>query len=152
MSDPFRNQPFPRGPLLGAAALVAVTLLLVTIGRVGDVGRTTLPPGTVVAAYDLRFVDRPDGSVDVSKVDGTPVGVLEPGTSGFARGALRGLARQRKLEGVGQELPFRLTRWSDGRLSLEDPSTGEHVNLEVFGHTNAETFARLWLAADANRS
>ena len=45
-----------------------------------------------------------------------------------------------------------LNRWSDGRLSLDDPSTGEHVDLEVFGPTNAETFARLWRAADDARS
>jgi putative photosynthetic complex assembly protein len=152
MSDPFRNQPFPRGPLLGAAALVGVSLLLTTVGRVGDVGRTTVPPSTVVAAYDLRFLDRADGSVVVSTVDGREVGVLDPGTNGFARGALRGLARERKREGIGAEPPFRLTRWSDGRLSLDDPSTGEHVDLEVFGPTNSGAFARLWRAADAARS
>jgi putative photosynthetic complex assembly protein len=152
MGDPFRYQPFPRGPLIGAALLVGASLLMVTVGRVADVGRTTLPPSSVVAAYDLRFVDRPDGSVLVTTIDGRTVGVLESGTNGFARGTLRSLARERKREGVGHEPPFRLTRWSDGRLSLDDPSTGEHVDLEVFGPTNSGAFARLWRAADAARS
>jgi putative photosynthetic complex assembly protein len=151
MSEPFGSQPFPRGPLLGAAALIGASLLLATVGRVADVGRTTLAPSTVVAAYDLRFVDRPDGSVAVSFAEGLPVGNLESGTNGFARGVLRSLARERKREGVGHEPPFRLTRWSDGRLSLDDPSTGEHVDIEVFGPTNAAAFADLWRSADALR-
>jgi putative photosynthetic complex assembly protein len=104
-----------------------------------------------VAAYDLRFADRPDGSVLVTSADGLPVGVMESGTNGFARGVLRSLARERKREGIGQEPPFRLTRWADGRLSLDDPSTGEHVDIEVFGPTNAAAFANLWRAADAAR-
>lgn len=152
MSQPFGSQPFPRGPLLAAGALVGLSLLLAGVGRVADVGRTTLPPSTAVAAYDLRFADRPDGSVLVTSADGLPVGTFESGTNGFARGVLRSLARERKREGIGPEPPFRLTRWSDGRLSLDDPSTGEHVDIEVFGPTNAEAFANLWRAADAARN
>ncbi len=37
---------------------------------------------------------------------------------------------------MGAETPFRLTRWSDGRLSLDDPATDRHVDLEAFGPTN----------------
>ena len=39
--------------------------------------------------------------------------------------------------------PFRLTHWSDGRLSLEDPSTGRRIELDAFGPTNTAVFARL---------
>jgi putative photosynthetic complex assembly protein len=139
----------PRGPLLGAGALVVATLSLALLGRVGDVGRTAPPPGTPVAAYDVRFLDRSDGSVVVEDERGRTVDTFAPGTNGFARGVLRSLARDRHRSGIGQEPPFRLTRWTDGRLSLEDPSTGRSVSLEVFGSTNAEAFARLWRAADA---
>ena len=63
--------------------------------------------------------------------------VVAPGTNGFLRGVLRGLARERKLERSAIEPPFRLTRWADGRLSLEDPATGRRIDdLEAFGPTN----------------
>ena len=39
--------------------------------------------------------------------------------------------------------PFRLTRYADGRLALDDPSTGAHVELRAFGPTNEAAFARL---------
>ena len=39
--------------------------------------------------------------------------------------------------------PFRLTRWSDGRLSLDDPATGRRIELDAFGPTNTAVFAHL---------
>ena len=76
-----------------------------------------------VQSRTLHFADRNDGAVEVTDADRHIVAVLPPGTNGFARGVMRGLARARKLEDVGQEPPFVLTRWADGRLSLDDPST-----------------------------
>jgi putative photosynthetic complex assembly protein len=148
MGDPFAGQPFPRGPLIGAAVLIGASLVLAGLGRMG-IGRTELPAGTPVAAYELRFVDRADGGVDVFDPAGRPVGEFAPATNGFARGVLRSLARERRLERRGGEAPFRLTRWTDGRLSIADPETGREVALEVFGPTNSAAFARLWLTADA---
>ena len=76
--------------------------------------------------------------------------VLAPGTNGFARGVLRGLARERRRSDIGMEPPFRLARWSDGRLTLEDPTTGRRIELGAFGPTNAEVFAALMLAPAAS--
>ena len=64
------------------------------------------------------------------------------------RGVLRGLARDRRADGIGRSPPFRLTRWADGRLSLDDPATGRHVDLEVFGPTNAGAFAEILTASN----
>jgi putative photosynthetic complex assembly protein len=44
------------------------------------------------------------------------------------------------------DTPFRLTDWTDGRLTLEDRSTGRSVELRAFGATNAAAFARLLTA------
>ncbi len=60
---------------------------------------------------------------------------------------LRGLARERRARQVGTAPPFRLTRWADGRLSLDDVETGRHVDLEVFGPTNAGAFADILIAS-----
>ncbi len=40
-------------------------------------------------------------------------------------------------------IPFHLTRWSDGRLTIDDTATGQLIELEAFGHTNEDAFARL---------
>jgi len=144
MSDPFRDRPFPRGALLGAAALLAFTLVAALVGRTTGAGITRPAPGTAVEARDLRFEDRADGAVIVLDArTGQVVEVLPAGTNGFARGVLRSLARERRLHSVGAEPPFRLMRRSDGRVALEDPTTGRRIDLEAFGPTNAQVFMRL---------
>jgi putative photosynthetic complex assembly protein len=145
VSDPFADRPFPRGALLGAAALVGVSLIAVASARLSDVGVTHMPQAAAVVTRNLRFEDRADGAVavyDAAQGDQL-VELLPPGTNGFLRGVMRGMARERRREGIGAMPPFELTRWSDGRLSMQDPKTGVHVNLEVFGPTNVGVFVHL---------
>jgi putative photosynthetic complex assembly protein len=56
---------------------------------------------------------------------------------------LRAMARERRKQGLGAEPAFELIARADGRLTLSDPATGERVDLESFGPTNAGVFARL---------
>jgi putative photosynthetic complex assembly protein len=58
-------------------------------------------------------------------------------------GALRALARERKIRGLDGSAPFLLIGRADGRLTLEDPATGQRIDLESFGPMHAGTFARL---------
>jgi len=105
-----------------------------------------------VEQRDLRFEDRASGAVAVySSEENRLVYTVPPGTNGFVRGVLRGLARERRADSVGTTPPFRLTRWADGRLSLDDPSTGRHVDLEVFGPANAGAFAEILRASEARK-
>jgi len=98
----------------------------------------------VVATRDVNFMDRSDGGVDViDAVSGQPIDIVQPGTNGFLRGTLRGLARERKRQGFGPEIPFTLSGRADGRLTLQDPATGRRVDLDSFGPTNSLVFARL---------
>jgi putative photosynthetic complex assembly protein len=128
--------------LLGAALLIAFTLIMAAVGRL--TGPWQPPASEPVATRQLAFIDRPDGSVLVQDVAaGTPVEVFAPGTNNFARGILRALARQRQLRGLGPEQPFVLSRLADGRVTLADPATGESIDLGSFGPTNAADFARL---------
>ena len=85
-----------------------------------------------------------DGGVTVrdARVD-QRVAIIEPGTNGFLRATVRGLAQERMREEPAPGPPFRLTAWADGRLTLEDPTTGRTVEMEAFGKTNAEAFAQL---------
>jgi putative photosynthetic complex assembly protein len=137
----------PRGALLAAAGVIGLALSAAALGRLtGPVA--TAPPSTVVQSALLRFDDRPDGSVAIlDPARNTQVAVALPGTNGFLRATLRGLARERRSEDIGAHAPFRLTRWADGRLTLDDPTTQRHVELEAFGITNMEAFARLLATA-----
>ena len=142
MIRPAIDKSLPRGALIGAGTLVIASLLMVTFVRI--VGYQPAMPATsaVVESYALRFEDRPDGAVLIySGQDNRLVDTLAPGTNGFVRGVMRGLVRGRRADHFGPEAAFRLTRWADGRLSLDDPATGRHVDLEVFGPTNAGAFA-----------
>ena len=141
------NPQLPRGALVGAGVLVVSSLLLVGLARITGYGPAQPPVSTVVERYDLRFEDRADGAVLIYDHADRLADTLAPGTNGFVRGVLRGLVRERRADHVGPAPPFRLTRWADGRLSLDDPSTGRHVDLEVFGPTNAGAFADIVVAA-----
>jgi putative photosynthetic complex assembly protein len=137
------NRAFPRGPLLGAGALVAAALLATGVARLTGHANDE-PTGATLSARDMYFHDRPDGGIAVvDAANGLEVIALAPGSDGFLRATLRGLARERKRHELGAEEPFRLTAWADGRLTLQDRSTGRFVDLGAFGPTNAQAFARL---------
>jgi putative photosynthetic complex assembly protein len=138
---------FPRGALIGAALLVAFTVTSAALSRISGLGTVQMPESALVESRPLRFEDMRDGSIRVTDArTGQVAASVEPGTNGFIRGTLRGLARERKRQGIGIEPPFMLTRWADGRLSLEDPATGRVIALDAFGPTNGEAFAQLLTA------
>jgi len=138
-----RNGSLPRGMVLGTAILLVGTLVLATLGHdapVNPASAGALPTAT----RDLRFADRADGAVVVTNaLTGQQVDVVEPGAEGFVRGAMRGLVRQRRLAEIGPDMPFRLSVWPDGRITLQDTANGNTMELHAFGRTNAEAFLRL---------
>jgi putative photosynthetic complex assembly protein len=91
----------------------------------------------------LRFLDLPDGSIDVRDgQSGQRITVID-GEAGFLRGALRVLSHDRLRRGLGPQAPFELHQRQDGRLTLIDPQTGMRLDLESFGPQHASTFSRL---------
>lgn len=142
MSNPFADRPIPRFLTLSSLALVAVALALAGLGSLTGIGTTTAAAATPLESRALRFEDGPDGSIVVLERAVT-LSVIQPGSDGFIRGALRGLARERRLRGIGPEVPFELTRWSDGRFSLTDPATSQSIDLTAFGADNHAAFASL---------
>jgi len=131
------NLPLPAA--LGIGAITALTLFVLVSP---DSGPARNQPQQI-AARDLLFLDASDGAVDVVSAGAHQEVARFKGEQGFLRGTLRGFARSRHLDGLGPEIPFHLARWSDGRLTLDDPATGEHVELLAFGQTNAAVFATL---------
>ena len=152
MAQTHQSRRFPRGALYGAGALVGLSLFATGFARVSGIGTTAAPDANVVQSRVLRFEDRSDGGVAVYEGETSRiVDVLAPGTNGFVRGVMRGFARWRRREDVGSEPPFLLTRWSDGRLSIEDVATHERIELVAFGQTNFAAFARLLNDRSASR-
>jgi putative photosynthetic complex assembly protein len=138
----------PRGPLLAVGALLLVTLVSVAGVRWSGVS-IHQPDAAAVAVRELRFEDRPDGSIAVLEArSGAQLESIQ-GEAGFVRGALRALARERRKHGLGAEAPFELIGRADGRMTLIDPATGMRIDLESFGPTNAGAFVRLMTAPPA---
>jgi len=142
----------PRGTLILAGTLAAFTLTLTAVYRIAGVppsASTQLFRGqngiTEVESRNLRFTDRADGAVVITDVDtGEVAHIVKPGTqSGFIRAVMRGLARDRRMRGIDDQPPFKLTLWKDGELSLTDSATGRATEMTAFGHSNRANFAAL---------
>ena len=135
------NHAMPRRALLAIGLVLLGTLVAVAAVRLSGTN-ITVPDAAAVAMRELRFEDRPDGSVVVIDANSKSVIHTMTGENGFFRGALRGLARERRRSGLGSEQPFQLIGRADGRMTLVDPATGQRIDLESFGPTNAAVFAR----------
>jgi len=142
-----RARDVPHQVLWAALALVCVAVLAAFAGRMAHV--TTVPQGVpVLAERNLLFIDRADKGVDVVDADRHVVIRTITGQAGFLRGTMRGLASARIRGDLDRPTPFRLTEWKDGRLTLDDPTDGRHVELEAFGPSNLAVFTDLITAPE----
>jgi len=124
------------------AALMSIILILVFINS-RDLSKVREPDASPAQVLQLRFEDRPDGSIAIIDYKtGKQIDAVQ-GEAGFVRGTLRGLAQERKRRGLDSGPPFELIYRTDGRLTLSDTATGRMVDLESFGPTNAGSFYRL---------
>ncbi len=132
---------------------IAIALFLVSIARVTgykDVVDASAE-AQVVASCDLVFEDRPAGAIHVYNLeDGRLLERFERGNGSFVRGVMRSMTRERRSDQLGAEAaPFRLTRHSNGALTIRDQATGREIFLNAFGVTNADAFARLLSASQS---
>jgi putative photosynthetic complex assembly protein len=144
MSDPFESRPFPRGVLIGAALLISFVIAAAAFVRLTGVGGMEIPLAPIVESRQLVFDDHGDGTTTV-RIPGEKgvVAVLQSGVDGFVLGVMRGMVRERRNSRLPLDAPYLLSLRQDGRLMLEDPLTNRTIDLRAFGHTNAESFARL---------
>lgn len=142
-----KSDPFSRNVLIILGSVMVFSILVAGFGRAMG-GYDSVPKSAAVSTRDLLFRDRDDGAVLVydAKSAGAPIDVVAPATNGFLRATMRGLARQRLRQDADRDVPFRLTQWADGRLTLEDPTTGRRVEMEAFGIDNEKVFAALLTA------
>lgn len=129
------------------AGLISVVLLFVFINS-RDLSRVREPDASPAKVLQLRFEDRPDGSIAVIDYkSGKQIDSIQ-GEAGFVRGTLRGLAQERIRRGLDSGPPFELIYRTNGRLTLCDTATGRMVDLESFGPSNAGTFFKLFNASN----
>jgi putative photosynthetic complex assembly protein len=151
------TEPFPRGVLIAVGILLTGVILVAGTARwmklraphPASVAFQIAPASTI----DLAFSDGADGSVSVRESgSGRLLKVLAPGTNGFVRGVLRGLAQNRLRRGIGAGPPFRLSQFQDGNLSLLDTATGRVIDLQSFGVDNRAAFVQFLPAPGAQVS
>ncbi|MFM9927321.1 photosynthetic complex assembly protein PuhC [Variovorax sp. H27-G14] len=143
----------PRGMLIALGAVVLSTLVGVSFVRFTGIGVVHVPQARAVSVREFRFEDLASGGIEVRDArTGRVVHEVAPETNGFLRGTMRGLARERHRRGIGPETPFVMTGHADGKLTLEDPTTGRSVDLGSFGPTNAAAFAALMTSGQPGQS
>ncbi|OYY68476.1 photosynthetic complex assembly protein PuhC [Sphingomonas sp. 28-63-12] len=142
----------PKGALIMAGFLVVSSIAITSAARLLQMPPAASPAlmraeqkVAPVATRQLRFTDRADGAVVIEDVGtGNTARLVERGSnSGFIRGVMRGLARERRMRGIDSQPAFNLTLWKDGELSLTDTVTGRSIELNSFGSTNRATFLDL---------
>jgi putative photosynthetic complex assembly protein len=145
-------EPFPKGMLVLAGVLVGGALVMTATLRLTGTPPQSSPTLERAAAHvaavnsrDLSFTDQADGSVRIiDAATGATAGSVDAGSkSGFIRGVMRGLMRNRHQRGVGIAPPFRLTLWANGQISITDTTSGYVTDLSGFGETNRGAFMAL---------
>lgn len=141
----------PKGALVMACGVVLVTLALTGATQLGWIAPSpsasdvrASQAASAIASRVLRFADGPGGTVVVTDAtNNATVHVYGEEGSGFIRGVLRGMGRDRHRRSIAMDAPYELNHWSDGSLSLTDTATNRIVELGAFGHTNRGTFEAL---------
>ena len=131
-------------PFKALLAFLAFTVAAIVFANYTGIGTLKAELGKPVDIRDIVMVRAGDGTVTVSDHHTEAViARFAPGEGGFVSGSVRGLDRQRLVNGVPVTTPYRLIRWTSGATSLSDIGTGERLYLDAFGRDNAAAFAAL---------
>ena len=141
---PHDKELIPRVMTRAMLALVLAVLLLVTLARLTDRPLIATPPeGEIVIRREVILSGDMAGSATVRDLDGAVLADLTPEEGGFISGVWRVIQRERTKHRVALDGPVILIRRDNGRVEIQDPSTGWSADLMGFGADNARAFARL---------
>jgi putative photosynthetic complex assembly protein len=140
-----RGQQFPKGALYAAGALILLTFILVLGSRIAGLRMDWVPDADITASRDVRFGTGADGAIVITDArSGDILGRYAQETNAFVRSVANGLLIERRLaDPAAADAPYRITRWSDGRVTVTDPISGRFVELGAFGQSQVQTFSRL---------
>lgn len=132
-----------------AALVVGGTLVCATAARLTGFANPPAGPAPI-ATMALNFADAPGGGIAVhNATTGALVALIPARDDGFLRMTIRILAVQRMHAGFGASIPFTLSEFPGGDLRLNDPSTGQSVELQDFGPSNIAQFRALFSVAES---
>jgi putative photosynthetic complex assembly protein len=149
-----RNAAIPRGrAALGLLPLVAAGVVVLACGAAKFSGFANPPaPAPVIASVALTFADAPDGAVIVrDAATGHVLETVPARGGGFLRSTMRVMATERAADHIGPQKPFRLAALQGNRLQLTDTATGQTLELEAFGPSNAAEFANILTMAETTK-
>jgi putative photosynthetic complex assembly protein len=122
----------------------ALPFILVLAGVVAAAALTPRPHmahAEPLASITLTFADMPNGAVAVREAgSGRLVSLVAADHDGFLRSTMRVLVGLRRHEHIGAAAPFELASLPGNRLVLTDDATGQALELEAFGPSNAAEF------------
>ncbi len=138
------RDPFPRPALYAAAVAVFGSLFLVGLARLTGYMENVDPGGHVVAQRDIDFKTDKPGTIDVAdRETGETLASFPTETNRFVRVVMTSLEYERAGKAPGGTAPYRIVRWDDGRISVDDPLSGKSIQLAAFGRNQVATFERL---------
>ncbi len=145
MSQSVRND-VPRAAIIGAAVMISIVMAAVGTAQFEKLHNPSPPPvideSQISAVRDLRFIEGVTGvTVVYDAQSGQPIENLRE-NDGFIRTVLASMAFDRSRQKINEVPVFRLVRWKDGRVSLQDKTIGRQINLGAFGGPNKAVFER----------
>jgi putative photosynthetic complex assembly protein len=141
-----------------AAFLVAfVTVIGIHVHQLDKAEHGTAQvTASALRSRDLRFIDAGDGMTayggHVAVYDAATGAAFPPlrQSDGFIRAVLNSLNFERTRRAIDAAPPvFRLTYWSDRKITLRDLATGKQVGLGQFGAANEAVFMRFLANTEA---
>ncbi|MFM7348421.1 MAG: photosynthetic complex assembly protein PuhC [Erythrobacter sp.] len=143
-------------PLMLAGGIISISLALTAATQAGFFGKQSVPAQAraqagvkLSAERKIQFYDEEDGTVRVEdNASGEVLARFGEGQGGFIRATVRNLVHQRRIRGIGREVPFTLTRWDNDTLTLSDPTTGRSIEVSSFGPDNRKVYADMLIGAE----
>jgi putative photosynthetic complex assembly protein len=128
--------------LIGAAILISFTIAVAAFVRLTGIGKDENEFAPAVVERQLYFHEIDPNTIEVI-ADGGRIATLDANDDGFIFGVLRGLGHNRKVNEADMGQPYVVSQRADGRILLEDPMTGDQLDLRAYGVDNAAAFAEL---------
>lgn len=132
-----------RLPLFGALAVVVFAIIAVSGAVLTGSGKVQRTIGDPVVDRTITFRNDADGFVSVLDADTREtIASFGIGEGAFVRMSVRSMTLKRKSKGVRYDLPYRLVRTAEGKLSMIDPATGHFIKLNAFGSVAMSSFLK----------
>lgn len=124
-------------PLAIAASIVVLTVIGVGLNQWTSLGQNSaITQGDVAPAFEMSilFQDIEGNEILVSnEANGETIAIVQAGSDGLLRGALRGLGRSRVVSDVDLSAPYQLQRLEGDGVYIADALTGRSIRLDSFG-------------------